>query len=104
MSGINAINHPPIKSARTTASENQRKETALKIKESISLDSKKYFDKKIITDTRDNPMKLAKIENIETTGKSINDIIEIINDFVECTENAIDELVEQYTKTKEQIK
>lgn len=93
-----------IKSIAKDANENQRKETALKIKESISLDSKKYFDKKIITDTRDNPMKLAKIENIETTGKSINDIVEIINDFVECTENAIDELVEQYTKTKEQIK
>ena len=31
MSGINAINHPPIKSARTTASENQRKETQEKV-------------------------------------------------------------------------
>lgn len=99
-----------IKSIVKEANINQRKEIANKIKNPISSVSKKYFTEEITTQTRPNPMKLANIENIETTeknidgetiNKSINDIVKIINDFVICTENAIDEFVEQYTKTEE---
>lgn len=93
------INH--IKSIAKDANNNRRKETADKIKASIKSNLQNNFTKKIITSTRDNPMVLAKVENIETTEKNIDDIVKTINKFVDCTENAIDEFVEQYTKTEE---
>lgn len=101
-----------IKAIAKDANEHLRKEIAFKIKKTILSNSKGNFTKKITTRACNNPMVLAKIENIETIkknidgetiNKSINDIVKIINDFVECTEKAIDEFVEPYTNTEEQI-
>lgn len=83
---------------------NRRKEIANNIKNAISAESEKIFSKKITTRAGNNPMVLAKIENIETTGKNINDIVEEINKFVDCTEKVIDDFVTPYTKPEKQIK
>lgn len=87
-------NLPLIAKVLIDANKNERKNIARSLKAQLVENLRVSFDEKFTTNTPNNPMVLVKY-NIDTTGKNIKDVTDLVNKFIECTENVIDDFVKQ---------